>query len=238
MIQLKNVSKKFLIPHEKRNTLKDFFLNIFRPLRYETFYALKDISLDIPPGEWVGIVGPNGSGKSTLLRLTAQIFLPDSGQVLSCGQTVPLLELGIGFHGELTAQQNIILNGTLLGISPEKLRRKQQEILKFADVEKFRDTKLKNFSSGMVSRLAFAIALQCEGDIFLLDEVFSVGDLDFQKKCVKAFSLLRQKQKTVILVSHNLSHIKQWCDRVIWLENGKIVDTGKPEKILHKYEKK
>jgi ABC-type polysaccharide/polyol phosphate transport system ATPase subunit len=169
MIQCKNVSKKFLIPHERRNTLKNFFIHLFRPLRYDVFYALQDITFSLSAGEWIGIIGRNGSGKSTLLRLMAQIFLPDSGHLSIQGKIVPLLELGIGFHGELTAKQNIHLNGALLGIPPQKLQSVENEILRFADIESFKDTKIKNFSSGMTARLAFAIALQSEGDVFLFD---------------------------------------------------------------------
>lgn len=238
MIKIQNVSKKFLLPHEKRNTLRDHFLGLFRNREYEEFFALRDISLDIHPGEWVGIIGRNGSGKSTLLRILSGIFLPDEGSFSIHGKRVPLLELGVGFHGELTVRENIFLNGTLLGISQKELKTKEKSILEFAELENFQDAKLKNLSSGMAVRLAFSIAIQADGEVFLLDEVMAVGDLDFQKKCEDIFLALRKQKKTVIFVSHNLSQINQFCDKVIWLEQGRIVAEGTPSQITLQYEKK
>ncbi len=238
MIELKNISKKFKIPHERRDTFRDHFLNIFRCADYEEFFACNNISFHIKKGEWMGIVGRNGAGKSTLLKILAGIYLPDQGEISIFKNTriVPILSLGIGFDPELSVRQNIILTGTILGLTSSEIRERFDEILQFAEVEKFRDAKLKNLSSGMIARLAFAIAIQVDGDIFLLDEVFAVGDAAFAKKCENVFTLLRKKQKTVIFVSHDLAKIDKFCDRTIFLKDGKIHKIGETSSVLSEYD--
>lgn len=236
MISLSGVSKKFLLPHERRNTLKEHFLNIFHPVEYEIFWALKDITLRVKKGEWVGIIGRNGSGKSTLLRVLAGILQPEEGDISLNGKVVPLLELGIGFHPELTTRQNILLGGTLLGIDSNVLRKEMNSLLEFAGLSDFQDMKFKNLSSGMRLRLAFSLVAQTRGDIFLLDEIFSVGDLDFQKKCETVFSSWKQQHKTAFFVSHDLEAVRSLCDRVVWLEKGRIKMEGTPSHILSQYE--
>lgn len=238
MIHVSDVSKEFLLPHERRTTFREYFLHFFHPIHYERFYALRNVSFDLPKGQWLGIVGENGSGKSTLLRILAGVFTPTEGSVQISGKIVPLLGLGVGFHPDLTVCQNIFLNGALLGISLKKLKKKQKDILDFAEITLFRDAKLKNLSSGMIMRLAFSIALQTEGDIFLLDEILAVGDRPFQKKCETLFRTLKKEGKTVVLVSHNLNFLREWCDEMIWLHHGEIVAQGLPEVVLSQYEKK
>lgn len=236
MIQVKNISKQFLIPHEKRETLRENFLGFFCSRKYETLQALDRVSFEVKEGEWLGVIGRNGSGKSTLLKLLAGIYTPNEGQLCLSGKIVPLLELGVGFHPELTVLQNIFFNATLLGLSQKEIEDKTEEILDFSELERFKDQQLKNLSSGMQVRLAFAIAIQAEGDVYLLDEVLAVGDLGFQKKCDKVFEDLKKQKKTVILVSHNLENIKKYCNKCIWLENGRIKEHNLPELIIKKYE--
>ncbi len=237
MIESKHVSKKFKIPHERRDTVRDHFLNILRRTDFEEFFACNDISFQIKKGEWIGIVGRNGAGKSTLLKILAGIYKPDSGKISISqkAKIVPLLSLGIGFDPELSVEQNTILTATILGLSPANIRQSFNDILAFAGIGKFRDAKLKNLSSGMVARLAFSIATVIDGDIFLLDEVFAVGDAAFAKKCEEAFKTLRKKQKTVIFVSHDLEKINQFCDRAIFLKDGKIKKIGQTSEVLAEY---
>lgn len=235
MIKLENVSKTFKIPHEKRTTLRESFVQFFRPLKYEKFWALKNVSFEVNEGEWMGIVGPNGSGKSTLLKILAGVYLPDSGKIEIKGRLVPFLELGVGFNMELSARDNIFLNGIILGMTKKEVERKFKQIVQFAGIERFLDTKLKNFSSGMQVRLAFSIAKEVEGDVYLLDEVLAVGDADFQKKCQEEFKKLKEKRKTVLIVSHELPSIDRWCDRAVWLENGQLKMIGTAPKITHAY---
>jgi len=237
MIELKNVSKKFKIPHERRDTFRDHFLNIFRRTNFEEFFACDEISCHIKKGEWIGIVGRNGAGKSTLLKILAGIYRPDRGSVLISknAKIVPLLSLGIGFDPELSVTQNIVLTATILGLSPAEIRAEIEGILAFAELEKFRDAKLKNLSSGMVARLAFSVAMVVDGEIFLLDEVFAVGDAGFAQKCENVFTTLRKKQKTVIFVSHDLAKIEKFCDRTIFLKDGKIKRIGQTSSVLTEY---
>jgi len=237
ILEMQNVCKTFIIPHEKRDTLREHFLGFFCRKEYERFFALRDISFQLRTGEWLGIVGPNGSGKSTLLRILADIFRPDSGHVHVEGKIVPLLELGVGFHPDLTVRQNIFLNGTLLGLDRERIKKEIASMLQFAELTQFQDAKLKNLSSGMTMRLAFSIAIKTDGDVFLLDEVWAVGDGAFQKKCTKVLEALRKKGKTVVLVSHNLHQVQQFCDRCILLKKGKIIADGSPEDVIAHYEK-
>lgn len=220
MIEVKKLSKSFLLPHEKRDTFREKFLGGFRPLEYENFQALSEVSFSVKKGEWLGIMGRNGSGKSTLLKILAGIYTPDEGSARVKGKLIPLLELGVGFHPELTVLQNIKFNATLLGLSAEIVKAKTEAILDFAELAKFKDQKLKNLSSGMQVRLAFAVAIQAEGEVYLLDEVLAVGDFEFQKKCEGVFQDLKERGKTVIMVSHSLSNLERYCDRALVLETG------------------
>ncbi len=236
-ITLQNLSKSFQVPHQRRTTLKDSFVDFLavglwrRPVN-EKFFALQEINLQVSPGEFVGIIGANGSGKSTLLKILAGIYRPDHGQHEVHGTIAPLLELGIGFQQDLSARDNIFINAALLGLSARQTHQLLPEIVEFAEIGHFLDLKIKNYSSGMRQRLAFAIAAHINADIYLCDEVFAVGDENFQAKCLRVFQLWREAGKTILLVSHNTTQIATICDRAILLKEGRIVaDGGAPEVV-------
>lgn len=237
-INLTNVSKKFLLPHEKRDTLKENFLGLLKKRTYEHFKALENINLQIYEGDFIGIIGKNGSGKSTLLKIMAGIYRPDSGTLATNGTIAPFLELGIGFQPELTARENIRVNATLLGLTKKEIREKFNEIVRFAEIEQFLDLKMKNFSSGMQARLAFSIAKEADADIYLCDEVFAVGDEAFQQKCVEVFEQWKKQGKTLILVSHNPAVITQFCSKAILLDKGKVATSGDAETVIDEYHRR
>lgn len=234
-ITIKALGKTFIIPHEKRDTLKENFINIFKKRTYEKFDALKDINLEINKGDFIGIVGKNGSGKSTLLKIIAGIYRPNEGLVQAQGSVAPFLELGIGFQEELTARENIYLNGTILGLTKQQIREKFDAIVNFAEIRNFLDLKLKNFSSGMRARLAFAIAKEAGADIYLCDEILAVGDESFQQKCRQVFREWKDQGKTIVFVSHNAALVQEFCSRAVLLENGRITADGDPGEVLNKY---
>ncbi len=237
MIEVNNLSKKYKIPHEKRNTFFETMLSYIKnQMEWETFYALKNINFKVNKGEIVGLIGKNGSGKTTLLRILAGITPPTSGNFKVEGKVAPFLSLGIGFHHELTAKENLYLYGAILGLTRKETKSKLDEIFEFAEVEKFQDMKLKKFSSGMQARLAFSIMIQTNPQILLIDEIFAVGDKDFRPKCISVFEEYKKQDKTIIFSSHSLRTIKNYCDRVILLKNGKMVDIGDAKKIVKKYE--
>lgn len=237
-LSVTNVSKTFKLPHERHGGIKNAVVGVVggRHKRgYERQRVLQDISFDVKKGEFFGIVGRNGSGKSTLLKLMSGIYTPDSGKISVDGTIMPFIELGVGFNPELTGLENVYLNGALLGYSRKEMESKYEEIVRFAELEDFMDQKLKNYSSGMQVRLAFSIAIQAESDILILDEVLAVGDESFQRKCFKYFSDIKQRKKTVILVTHSMESVQQFCDRAMLIENGAIVDIGEPASITQQY---
>ena len=200
VIQVKNLSKSFVIPHQRHDSLVEYLSHpkrIFKPSG-EKFTVLKDIDLDVYPGDFLGIMGRNGSGKSTLLKILAGIYSPTSGSVKVKGKMVPFLELGVGFNSELSGRENVFLNGIILGLSRSFLQKKYDEIVKFAELEKFMDMPLKNYSSGMQVRLAFSIAIMADADVYILDEVLAVGDIEFQKKCFNIFREYKKKEDNYI----------------------------------------
>jgi len=235
MIHLQNITKVFQIPHEKRDTLKENVVDMFRRVSYEPLYALHDVSFKINPGEFIGIIGPNGCGKTTLLKIIAGILVPSFGQVKTMGKISPFLELGVGFDPNLTARENVYQNGIILGLSHRDISKKFDKIIAFSELEKFVDTRLKDFSSGMQVRLAFAVAIQVNADILLMDEVLAVGDARFQQKCFKVFEDFKKQSKTIVLVTHDLESVKKHCERAIYLDNGRISADGKPKKVVKKY---
>jgi len=237
IIEVKNVSKVFEIPHESRNTIKSYFLNPFKKIEKERFYALNDVSFSVNKGDFVGIVGRNGSGKSTLLKILAGIFEPSKGKVFVRGTMVPFLELGVGFNLELTGRENIYLNGIILGMTRKYIESKFDEIVDFAEFRDFIDLQVKNYSSGMIIRLAFAIAMEAKADIYLLDEILSVGDAAFQKKSLEKMLGLLSDGATGILVSHSINDVKKYCNRVIMIKDGGIVYDGPTAEGIEKYEK-
>jgi ABC-type polysaccharide/polyol phosphate transport system ATPase subunit len=234
-IQVRDVGKAFRLPHQSRTTLKEHFKHPFDRTSYEHQVALDGVSFEVERGEFFGIIGPNGSGKSTLLKILAGIYRQDRGTVRIDGALSPFIELGVGFNPELNARDNIRINGTLLGLSSSELKRRYDDIVGFAELERFVDQKLKNFSSGMQVRLAYSIAIQVDFDILLLDEVLAVGDGSFQQKCVVTFERFRSEGKTMVLVSHDLGAIAQHCDRVLLLEGGVSRALGPPDEVIDAY---
>ncbi len=235
-INVKNVSKKFRIYHEKRTTIYESIIGcINRKPHYETLQVLDNVSFDVKKGESFGIVGRNGSGKTTLLRILSHIYQPDDGSIETSGTVVPVLALGLGFHPELTAITNIYQSSILLGIPKNEIGERVEKIIEFAELEKFADTKLKNFSSGMAMRLAFSTAVQVDPAVLLLDEVIAVGDLNFQKKCLDVMLDFKKRGKSIVLVSHNPEDIELLCDRAMFLKEGHIDIIGKPSKVLDSY---
>ena len=234
-VEVVGVSKTFRLPHEDRTTFKEHFLHPFQRVTYETQRALDNVSFSIERGEFFGIIGPNGSGKSTLLKILAGIYRADSGSVRIDGLLSPFIELGVGFNPELNARDNVRVNGTLLGLSHRELDERFDEIIHFAELERFVDQKLKNYSSGMLLRLAYSIAIQVEFDVLLLDEVLAVGDESFQEKCFRTFERFREEGKTIVLVTHQLGILEEFGDRALQLESGKIGAIGSPAEVIAHY---
>jgi ABC-type polysaccharide/polyol phosphate transport system ATPase subunit len=234
-IKVNGVSKTFRIPHEKISTLKGAFVSALKSRGYEEFKALDDISFEVKKGEFFGIIGRNGSGKSTLLKVLASIYQPDEGKVHVNGRISPFLELGIGFNPELSGRDNVYLNAAVLGLTHKQIDEKFDDIVEFAELRRFIDQKVKNYSSGMQVRLAFSVAVHANREILLMDEVLAVGDANFQHKCMNEFRRYRGQNKTVILVSHDISAIQQHCDRALLLKDGRILKVGKAEAVGNEY---
>lgn len=236
-ISIKNLSKSFKLPHEQNSGLKQSIINTLKRRRgYEIQHVLEDVTFDIKKGDFFGIVGRNGSGKSTLLKLLAEIYVPDKGAVSVNGSLTPFIELGVGFNPELSGRENVFLNGALLGFSKKDMLGMYDEIVEFAELDNFMDQKLKNYSSGMQVRLAFSIAIRAKSDILVLDEVLAVGDEAFQRKCNDYFEQIRkEKNKTVVLVTHSMAAVKQYCNSAIMIEDGKIVSQGSPDDVANAY---
>lgn len=238
VIRIEHVAKTFKLPHEQSNSIKSGFTGIFKTKQsgFELQHALKSISFEVNQGEFFGIVGRNGSGKSTLLKIIAGIYKPSQGTVKVHGRLVPFIELGVGFNPELTGRENVFLNGALLGFNRREIARKYESIVEFAELERFMDQKLKNYSSGMQVRLAFSVAtVLAESDILLIDEVLAVGDADFQRKCFEYFRELKKKGKTVVFVSHDMNAVREYCDRAILVEGGEIVSAGSSDSVAKEY---
>lgn len=234
-IKVDGISKSFKLPHEKHTSLKSLFVSSFKKRTFEKQKVLKDVSFEIKKGEFFGIVGRNGSGKSTLLKLLAGIYSPDKGHIRIEGKLTPFIELGVGFNPELTGRENVYLNGALLGFDRKDMDAMYDEIVEFAELEKFMDQKLKNYSSGMQVRLAFSIAIRAETEVLLIDEVLAVGDVSFQQKCYQVFDDLKKKNITIVLVTHDMSAVQRFCDRAMLISNGEIAKSGKPNDITDKY---
>jgi ABC-type polysaccharide/polyol phosphate transport system ATPase subunit len=234
-IEVADVWKSFRLPHQRQDTFKERFLHPFHHVEVEQLHALKGVSFNIEEGEFFGIIGPNGSGKSTLLKLLAGIYVPERGDITVVGRLSPFVELGVGFNEELSARDNVRVNGALLGLSLKQIEERYDEIVTFAGLERFMDQKLKNFSSGMKVRLAYSVSIQVEFAILLLDEVLAVGDKEFQDKCFETLEAIRAQGKTIVFVSHDLDAMQKQCDRVMHLDHGGIVGIGRPDEIVERY---
>jgi lipopolysaccharide transport system ATP-binding protein len=234
-IVVRNVTKEFIIPHERRTTIFENISGMFSPSTYEKFVALKDVSFTVNRGESVGIIGDNGSGKSTLLKIISKILRPTSGSIEINGKITPFLELGVGFQPDMTAKENIEVYSTIMGMSDKEIAANLDHVLEFAGLANFRDTKLKNFSSGMQVRLAFATAIQKKPDILLVDEVLAVGDMDFQRKCLEIFQKYKDDKVTTIFVSHDLNSVRKFCDKTLLLNNGKAVAFDYTNEVIDSY---
>ena len=237
-IEVKNVSKTFKIHHEKKTSVYEYLTSLFnRNNSFEDLTVLKNLSFSVKKGEMLGIIGLNGSGKTTLLKIIGKIYTSDKGYVETKGRLTPFLGLGTGFNGEFTARDNIILYGVILGFTKKEIEKKINDIVRFAELENFLDTKLKNFSSGMNARLAFATAIQADPDIMLIDEILSVGDLPFREKSFNTFMEFKKKNKTIILVSHSLNQIETLCDKALLIHKGRMRAFGNPREVIDTYKK-
>lgn len=235
-IEVTSLHKSFRLPHEQSSGIKQMVVNFAtRKKGYEIQQVLRDVSFDIKEGEFFGIVGRNGSGKSTLLKLLAGIYAADEGHIQINGSLTPFIELGVGFNPELTGHENVFLNGALLGFGRKEMESMYDDIVDFAELGKFMDQKLKNYSSGMQVRLAFSIAIRARSDILLLDEVLAVGDENFQRKCMEYFVELKRKGQTVVFITHDMSQVRRFCDRALYLENGEVVAIGSTGDIADRY---
>jgi ABC-2 type transport system ATP-binding protein len=233
-LAVRHLSKDFVLPHERKNTLKEWVVHFHKPT-YEKLHALHDIDFEVERGEFFGIVGRNGSGKSTLLKIIGGIYQPTKGAVVLNGTLTPFIELGIGFNPELTGRENIFLNGAILGLTRKEIQQKYDEVVSFAELENFMDQKLKNYSSGMQVRLAFAIAIQAHNDILLIDEVLAVGDAAFQRKCYAVFKDIKKTGRTVVFVTHDMGAVQEYCDRAMMIEDSKMISIGDPREVALHY---
>jgi ABC-2 type transport system ATP-binding protein len=229
------VSKRFRIPGERVHTLKERALHPLRQIPYRELVAVESVSFSVAPGEFFAVVGRNGSGKSTLLKCLAGIYAVDAGQMYVNGRVSTFIELGVGFNMELPARENVIINAAMLGLAPREARRRLDRVLEFAELEEFADLRLKNYSSGMLVRLAFAVMIQVDADILLIDEVLAVGDASFQQKCFDEFARLRREGRTMVLVTHDMGAVERFCDRALLLERGRIEMMGDPHRVGLRY---
>jgi ABC-2 type transport system ATP-binding protein len=235
MIDVEGVSKRFRIPDKRMDSFKERLTNPFTRVEHRELEALRDVSFDVRQGEFFGICGRNGSGKSTMLKILASIYAADAGRVRTAGRMAPFIELGVGFNPELTARENVALNGVLMGLGLREARRRLDAVLEFAELRDFVDLKLKNYSSGMLVRLAFALMVQADADIMLIDEVLAVGDAAFQQKCMDVFQERRRAGKTIVLVTHDMGTVQSLCHRAMLIHDGRLRQIGDPEETAVLY---
>lgn len=233
-ISVNNVSKTFRMYTNRSQSLKSLFVDR-RRAKYEDFWALRDVELEIPEGKTFGLLGNNGSGKSTLLKCIAKILTPNQGSIVSRGRMAAMLEVGSGFHPELTGRENVYLNGSILGMSRPEVDRKFDDIVDFAGIGEFIDQPVKNYSSGMYVRLGFAVSIHVEPEILLVDEILAVGDADFQERCMSKFADFRREGRTVVVVSHGLEQMRGFCDEAAWLSHGRLMGTGPVNEVIENY---
>ena len=239
IIEVNHVTMRFRMVSDRISSIKEYLVKFLkRKLKYSQFEALKDVSFTVEKGEVVGLIGHNGAGKSTMLKIISRIMKPTEGNVVVRGNVVPMLELGSGFDHEMTGRENIFLNGAILGYSEEFLKSKLQEIIDFSELGQFIDTPIRNYSSGMLSRLAFSIASAVNPEILIVDEILGVGDADFQQKSQNRMMEMMGGGTTVLVVSHNINQIREMCDRVVWIEKGRLIKLGATQEICDEYEAK
>lgn len=236
MIRVENVTQRFRLIQERPDSIRELFAKAFRHnSQYHDFDALQNVTFDVHEGEMLGIVGRNGSGKSTLLKVVAGVYKPTFGKVEVKGTLAPLIELGAGFHGELTGRENVLMNGLLMGFSKREMQSREASIIEFAEIGDFIDAPVKQYSSGMYMRLAFAVATEVDPDILVVDEILAVGDEVFQRKCFDRIEKFRRSGKTILFVTHSMQQVVDHCDRAIYLDGGKVVADGKPEHVVDLY---
>jgi len=240
VIQVEYVWKKFKIPHERKATVLDAIastLALFggRRSTFEEFWALKEVTFNVPEGRSMGIVGENGSGKTTLLRLIANVMKPDQGRISVNGRIAPMLELGLGFHPELTVKENVVVFGAIMGLKRDRLKKQIESIIEFAELRRFEDAPLKALSSGMQMRLAFSVAVETDADIILVDEALAVGDMEFRKRCLTKFKEFKDEGRTIVLVSHDMGLITEFCEDAVFLSQGEIIAKGSASEVVQQY---
>jgi ABC-type polysaccharide/polyol phosphate transport system ATPase subunit len=235
VVEVRDLAKTFEIPLQRVDSIKERVLHPFASGASRSLTALRGISFDVHKGEFFGIVGRNGTGKSTLLKILASIYAADAGTIRMAGRVAPFIELGVGFNVDLTARENVVLNGVMMGLSREQSEGRVDEVIEFAELEEFSELKLKNYSSGMLVRLAFALMLQVDADILIFDEVLAVGDASFQQRCAAAFRDLREQGKTIVLVTHDMHAVEKNCERAMILEAGRLQAIGAPAEIAREY---
>jgi ABC-2 type transport system ATP-binding protein len=236
VVHLESVSVRYRVPQERIGTFKEYIIRRLQgKVKHLEFWALKDVALDVQRGEAFGIIGDNGAGKSTLLKVIARVLRPTQGRAVVRGKVAPLLELGAGFHPELTGRENIFLNGALLGFSRQEMETKFDQIVDFAELHQFIDAPLRTYSSGMQARLGFAVATASEPDILIIDEILSVGDEAFQQKSAERIEEFRNNGTTILLVSHTMAKIEAMCQRAAWLEHGHLREVGQPQAVIQSY---
>jgi ABC-2 type transport system ATP-binding protein len=234
-IRVEDLHKSFRIPTQRVDSLKERAVHPFASRDYRELHALDGISFEVRQGEFFGIVGRNGSGKSTLLKLLASIYRADAGRIQIAGRLAPFIELGVGFNQELTARENVLLNGVMMGLTPKEMRLREDAVIDFAELHDFADLKIKNYSSGMLVRLAFSVMLQADADVLLIDEVLAVGDAAFQQKCADAFHQMKSEGKTIVLVTHDMAAAEQYCHRAMLLADGEVQYIGSPALTGNEY---
>jgi ABC-type polysaccharide/polyol phosphate transport system ATPase subunit len=236
-VQFEDVVQRFRLIQERHDTLREAFARITQSrTTYHEFEAVKHVSFEVTKGEVVGIIGRNGSGKSTILKLVAGVYAPTSGRVQVNGSIAPLIELGAGFHHELTGRENILLNGLLLGLSKRQVHEREAKIIEFAELGEFIDSPIKQYSSGMYMRLAFSVATEVDPDILIVDEILGVGDGGFREKCLDRIRQFRKSGKTILMVSHDMRTMSSFCTRLLLVHHGKLVEQGDPSRVVGRYE--
>jgi len=236
-IRLTDVVQRFRVIRERPDTLREIFAKFHRRrTTYHDFEAVKHVSFEVPRGATVGIIGRNGSGKSTLLKIIAGVYTASAGEVSVGGSVAPLIELGAGFHHELTGRENILINGLLLGLSKQQIKQREESIIEFSEIGEFIDAPVKQYSSGMYMRLAFAVATEVDPDILLIDEILGVGDAGFQEKCFDRLQQFRGRGKTILFVSHNMASVRRFCDRVLLIVKGELLADGPTDLVISQYE--